>query len=113
MQNAGIFNFTKGIPTSLEMDSGQQWDSDNAWPPMVHMVIEGFRTSGDRDLTLVGRHLATQWLRTSYQAYIHTHAMFEKYNVSTGGHGLAGSGGEYEVQVATTLIKRFYTGCFH
>lgn len=29
------------------MESEQQWDKENAWPPMVHMVIEGFRTTGD------------------------------------------------------------------
>lgn len=40
-------NFTNGLPTSLAMESEQQWDKDNAWPPMVHMVIEGFRTTGD------------------------------------------------------------------
>lgn len=42
-----MLNFTKGIPTSLVMGSVQQWDKENAWPPMVHMVIEGFRTSGN------------------------------------------------------------------
>lgn len=43
-------NFTKGLPTSLAMGSEQQWDKENAWPPMIHMVIEGFRTTGEPDL---------------------------------------------------------------
>lgn len=48
-----MLNFTKGLPTSLAMGSKQQWDKDNAWPPMVHMVIEGFRTTGDPQLMKV------------------------------------------------------------
>lgn len=35
------------------MGSIQQWDKENAWPPMVHMVIEAFRTSGDHVLMKV------------------------------------------------------------
>lgn len=53
MQREGVLNFTKGLPTSLAMKSEQQWDKDNAWPPMVHMVIEGFRTTGDPELMKV------------------------------------------------------------
>ncbi len=46
-------NFTRGLPTSLAMTSIQQWDKENAWPPLVHMVIEGFRTTGDPKLMKV------------------------------------------------------------
>lgn len=35
------------------MGSEQQWDKENAWPPMVHMVIEGFRTTGEPELMQV------------------------------------------------------------
>ncbi|KHJ41379.1 alpha,alpha-trehalase [Trichuris suis] len=98
LKAVGAFNSTRGIPTSF-IQTDQQWDSANAWPPMVHMLIEGFRTSGDPDLTASAQHLATQWLHSTYRAYMHTNAMFEKYNVSDvnelpGG----GGGGEYEVQ---------------
>ncbi|KAK5974390.1 Trehalase, partial [Trichostrongylus colubriformis] len=92
-------NFTKGLPTSLVMGSEQQWDKENAWPPMVHMVIEGFRTTGEPDLMKVAEKMATSWLTVTYQAFIRTHAMFEKYNVTTLTEEMsAGGGGEYEVQ---------------
>lgn len=34
MQNVGVLNFPGGIPTSL-IESGEQWDFPNAWPPLV------------------------------------------------------------------------------
>ena len=98
-------NFTKGLPTSLIMGSEQQWDKDNAWPPMIHMVIEGFRTTGDPTLMKVAETMATSWLSNTYKSFLRTHAMFEKYNVSLAGEdACAGSGGEYEVQVQNSLF---------
>ena len=91
-QREGVLNFTKGIPTSLAMRSLQQWDKDNAWPPMVHMVVEGFRTTGDIKLmkvpgssifkrikdnkVQVAQDMATQWLIVNYKSYSSTYAMF-------------------------------------
>ncbi|KAI1717359.1 trehalase domain-containing protein [Ditylenchus destructor] len=99
LKREGVLNFTKGIPTSLAMGSIQQWDKENAWPPMVHMVIEGFRTSGDIKLMKAAEQMATQWLIVNYKAYSTTYAMFEKYNASLFSEEFgAGGGGEYEVQ---------------
>lgn len=45
--------------------------------------------------------MATSWLTATYQSFIRTHAMFEKYNVTTlTEEASAGGGGEYEVQVS-------------
>uniref|UniRef100_A0A0M3I3U5 Trehalase n=1 Tax=Ascaris lumbricoides TaxID=6252 RepID=A0A0M3I3U5_ASCLU len=99
LKREGVLNFTKGLPTSLAMGSEQQWDKENAWPPMVHMVIEGFRTTGDPQLMKAAETMATQWLGVTYKSFIRTHSMFEKYNVSAMTEECsAGSGGEYEVQ---------------
>ncbi|TKR96298.1 hypothetical protein L596_010340 [Steinernema carpocapsae] len=99
LEREGVLSFTKGLPTSLAMGSEQQWDKENAWPPMVHMVIEGFRTTGDPFLMKAAENMATQWLTLSYRSFIQTHSMFEKYNVSSKTEECsAGSGGEYEVQ---------------
>ncbi|CAK5079788.1 unnamed protein product [Meloidogyne enterolobii] len=105
LKREGVLNFTKGIPTSLAMSSVQQWDKENAWPPMVHMIIEGFRTSGDQMLMKAAENMATQWLIVNYKSYVTTYAMFEKYNASllTEECG-AGGGGEYEVQVILTFL---------
>lgn len=107
LQREGVLNFTKGIPTSLAMGSEQQWDKENAWPPMVHMVIEGFRTSGEPKLMAYAEQMATQWLMANYRSYESTYAMFEKYNVSTMTEEFgAGGGGEYEVQVGSPSYHR-------
>ncbi|KAL3097492.1 hypothetical protein niasHS_003940 [Heterodera schachtii] len=99
LKREGVLNFTRGIPTSLAMGSIQQWDKENAWPPMVHMVVEAFRTSGDLNLMKAAEQMATQWLVVNYKGYVSTYAMFEKYNVSMiNEEGIGGSGGEYEVQ---------------
>lgn len=34
-----------GVLTS-DTASGQQWDAPNAWPPLVHMAVEGLAQSG-------------------------------------------------------------------
>lgn len=110
MKAIGAFNSTKGIPTSF-IQSDQQWDSVNSWPPMVHMIIEGFRTSPSAFLRDFAEQLASQWLRTNFQAFQATDAMYEKYDCT----GTAGSGGEYEVQtgfgwtngVVLDLLKSF------
>uniref|UniRef100_A0A915HQV2 Trehalase n=1 Tax=Romanomermis culicivorax TaxID=13658 RepID=A0A915HQV2_ROMCU len=95
MRRVGAFDTSKGIPTSF-IESAQQWDSSNVWPPMVHMLIIGFRTSNDQSLVEFARLLAEQWLRSSYNAFEVSKNMFEKYNSASG--GLGGGGGEYDVQ---------------
>ncbi|VDP32842.1 unnamed protein product [Soboliphyme baturini] len=100
LKKIGAFNSTRGVPTSF-IQSKQQWDSANAWPPMVHMLIEGFRTTGDPNLMDFSKELALQWLHSTYSAYVQTNAMFEKYNVSSSSDHPSGSGGEYEVQAST------------
>jgi len=64
---------------------------------MVHMVIEGFRTSGDPALAEIARTLATRWLNSLYKLYAASSLMYEKYNVSIDDVS-AGGGGEYTVQ---------------
>ncbi|VDD96909.1 unnamed protein product, partial [Enterobius vermicularis] len=99
LKREGVLNFTSGLPTSLAMGSEQQWDKENAWPPMIHMVIEGFRTTGDPLLMKAAEKMATKWLTVTYKSFIRTHSMFEKYNVSAMlEECAAGGGGEYEVQ---------------
>ena len=40
---SGAFDLPGGVPVSLTKDTGQQWDFPNAWPPLVHAIILGFR----------------------------------------------------------------------
>ena len=97
-----------GISTSL-IDSGQQWDYPNAWPPLQLMLIEGtFR----HDAAFAGS-LAQRWLRACFEGFQASGTMQEKYDATV--LGRAGGGGEYAVQagfgwtngVALVLLEKF------
>lgn len=113
-QKQDVFSLSGGIPTSF-VKSVQQWDGANAWPPMVHMVIEGFRTSGDPELAEISKTLAIRWLKSLYKLYANSSLMYEKYNVSIEDI-TAGSGGEYTVQVRVDsksipgAVRAFFCG---
>nr|XP_023995601.1 trehalase [Salvelinus alpinus] len=93
---SGGLDFPNGVPTSL-VDSGQQWDYPNAWPPLQHILIQGLSSLPSQEAKELGFDLAQRWIRTNWLAYVKYEAMFEKYNVN--GDGKPGGGGEYEVQL--------------
>lgn len=41
----GAFSYPGGLPTSLAVNSNEQWDFPNGFGPLNHMVIEGLRKS--------------------------------------------------------------------
>lgn len=79
-QKSGALNYPGGVPTSL-VNTSQQWDFPNGWPPLMHMIIEGFRKTGDTDLENEAFHLASIWLNNNYLLYNDTSYMFEKVSV--------------------------------
>ena len=92
-----------GVLTSTVQGAGQQWDSPNAWPPLMLMLIEGLRTSAISSSSAsatalsLSDELASTWLKTNYLAYSNSSFMYEKYNAFELGTG--GGGGEYIPQV--------------
>ncbi|KAJ7990155.1 hypothetical protein DPEC_G00297390 [Dallia pectoralis] len=96
LQASGGVEFANGVPTSL-VDSDQQWDYPNAWPPLQHMLIEGLSSQPSDEAKKLAFNLAQNWIRTNWLAYNKYDAMFEKYSVN--GDGKPGGGGEYEVQL--------------
>uniref|UniRef100_A0A673X7J0 Trehalase n=1 Tax=Salmo trutta TaxID=8032 RepID=A0A673X7J0_SALTR len=96
LQTSGGLEFPNGVPTSL-VDSGQQWDYPNAWPPLQHILIQGLSSLPSQEARELGFDLAQRWIRTNWLAYVKYEAMFEKYDVN--GDGKPGGGGEYEVQL--------------
>ncbi|RVE65162.1 hypothetical protein OJAV_G00132760 [Oryzias javanicus] len=112
LKESGALKFPNGVPTSLR-ESGQQWDYPNAWPPLQHMLIEGFSGLPSDETQQLALDLAQRWIRTNWLAYTKYDAMFEKYDVN--GDGKPGGGGEYDVQlgfgwtngVALQLLRRY------
>ncbi|XP_041090784.1 trehalase [Polyodon spathula] len=112
LQDSGVLGYRNGIPTS-QMESGEQWDYPNAWPPLQLMIIEGLMKLSSEKAEQVTFDLAQKWIRTNWAAYQRDKAMFEKYDVN--GDGKPGGGGEYDVQlgfgwtngVALQLLNQF------
>jgi alpha,alpha-trehalase len=77
-----IVKYAGGIPSSL-VDSGQQWDFPNAWPPLVHFVIQTLRGHGHAGADKMAAHLAHIWLNSNYLSWKKTGHMFEKVNFVT------------------------------
>jgi len=74
-------------------DTGQQWDSPNGWAPMQWITFVGLERYGYHEEAQAG---ASRWVEDNIAAYRKHGRLFEKYNVVSS--GLAGTGGEYEVQ---------------
>ncbi len=74
-------------------ETGQQWDKPNGWAPMQWIAYCGLERYGFSEEARAG---ATRWVEDNVTVYTQHGRLLEKYNVESS--GLAGSGGEYEVQ---------------
>jgi len=74
-------------------DTGQQWDSPNGWAPMQWITFCGLERYGFHEEARTG---AKRWVENNIDIYQEHGCLLEKYNVES--RGLAGTGGEYEVQ---------------
>ena len=78
---------------STLVNSGQQWDAPNGWPPLQWLSMEGVRRYGRGALADSAR---TRWLALNRRTYAATGKMTEKYDVLDAGR--AAGGGEYPTQ---------------
>ncbi|XP_020247179.1 probable trehalase [Asparagus officinalis] len=101
LQTSGLIH-PAGIATSL-VNTGQQWDFPNGWPPLQHMIVEGLVRSGSPEARSLAEDIAIRWLKTNYAAFKKSGTMQEKYDVESCGE--AGGGGEYKTQVKTTTLN--------
>ena len=110
--------FPGGVPTSL-INSTQQWDFPNVWPPLQDFLIFGLWSKKNQESRKLALELAQKYINNAFCGWMDMKqkrgkgAMFEKYNaVNVGG---SGHGGEYEVQegfgwsngVALKILKEF------
>lgn len=109
-----VLDFPGGIPTSL-INSGEQWDYPNAWPPLQAFIIQGLDRSDLEEGRDEAVGLAHKWIKANIRGFLNSHEMFEKYDALVSGK--YGGGGEYKVQsgfgwtngVALELITRYYS----
>jgi len=81
-----------GILTTT-INSGQQWDAPNGWPPLQWITLVGLDNYG---YTNEAKDLAQKWTSLNEKVYKATGKMVEKYNVVN--MNLEAGGGEYPVQ---------------
>ncbi|MEL7160942.1 MAG: trehalase family glycosidase, partial [Bacteroidota bacterium] len=81
-----------GLRTSL-VDTDQQWDAPNGWPPLQWIAYAGMKTYGRSD---VSRKIRERWMANNERVYANVTKMVEKYNVED--ISLEAGGGEYPVQ---------------
>ncbi|MBI4409123.1 MAG: alpha,alpha-trehalase TreF [Gemmatimonadetes bacterium] len=81
-----------GFVTTL-IDTDQQWDAPNGWPPLQWLAIEGVRRYGRADLAAEARE---RWLELNRRTYRGTGKMTEKYDVVD--LTRRAGGGEYPTQ---------------
>ncbi len=81
-----------GFVTTL-INSGQQWDAPNGWPPLQWLSMEGVRRYGRTELANTARD---RWLALNRRIYRMTGKMTEKYDVLETDR--AAGGGEYPTQ---------------
>mmetsp|Transcript_31898 Transcript_31898/g.77730 ORF Transcript_31898/g.77730 Transcript_31898/m.77730 type:complete len:584 (-) Transcript_31898:153-1904(-) len=85
-----------GVSTTV-VNSSQQWDFPNAWPPLQHMFVEGLYRLGTQMAKKIADTYSRTWLQSGYKAWKPKGDMFEKYDARHCGVG--GGGGEYGVQI--------------
>eukprot|EP00466_Bigelowiella_natans_P012817 jgi/Bigna1/144468/aug1.88_g19176 len=85
-----------GVATT-NIDSKQQWDYPNAWPPLQLLLIHGLLKLSTHKAKATAASVAQSWLQSNYKAWVPNADMYEKYNARVCGEG--GGGGEYGVQV--------------
>lgn len=77
INQTGVDQFPGGIPNTL-VQSGEQWDFPNVWPPMQYLMIESMNALGNDKACEMAFDWASKWIRSNFIAYKQTQAMFEK-----------------------------------
>ncbi len=81
-----------GVVSTL-VNTGQQWDAPNGWPPLQWIAIQGLRNYKQTKLAVT---IKNRWIANNKRVYANTQKMVEKYNVED--ISLKAGGGEYDLQ---------------
>jgi alpha,alpha-trehalase len=82
-----------GGVAATAVETGQQWDLPNGWPPLQWLAVDGLRRYGETSLAAL---IACRWMADVNGVYRASGKLVEKYDVVTTGR--SGGGGEYPSQ---------------
>uniref|UniRef100_A0A914GVW3 Trehalase n=1 Tax=Globodera rostochiensis TaxID=31243 RepID=A0A914GVW3_GLORO len=85
-----------GVPVSITVNSSQQWDFPNIFPPSQHMLIEGLRRSSNKKMEEKATEMAQKWVSANYNRF--QNCLRQMWDKMTADTGTPGSGGEYNAQ---------------
>lgn len=89
-----------GLATTL-VNSAQQWDYANSWPPMLAMWVNGLLAAqqdyASESAGMLAETLAKTFLSSVAEGLERTGFVWEKYSADA--IGAAGKGGEYDAQI--------------
>lgn len=77
IKKTGLDLFPGGVPNTL-LQSGEQWDYPNVWPPMQYILVEALRALGDKKADDLALSWTSRWVQSNFLAYKETRAMYEK-----------------------------------
>ena len=83
-----------GVKTTV--NSGLQWDGENAWPPLQLFASAALRSLADASATSVAVKVEQTYLRAAQRSWQMNGTLFEKYSAVV--NGASGDGGEYVPQ---------------
>lgn len=95
LKDNNIPDYPGGTPTST-IQSGEQWDFPNAWPPLQSILIYSLANTKNEEAQKLAFDLADKWVQANYLGFQDSGEMFEKYDAEQ--PGKYGGGGEYVVQ---------------
>ncbi|GMT06627.1 hypothetical protein PENTCL1PPCAC_28801 [Pristionchus entomophagus] len=102
LEKNSVFTLPGGIPSTLPVNSTEQWDFPNVWAPTLHLFVMSLLSTRDAYLVQKAKETADRFTSTVYQGMFEppegsTAGIWEKYDArkADGSHG---GGGEYPVQ---------------
>ncbi|KAL3846756.1 hypothetical protein ACJMK2_017717 [Sinanodonta woodiana] len=95
LEQQQVLYYEGGVPAST-VNTTQQWDFPNAWPPLQHVMIKALAQGKLQTTRDKAFNLTSKWIYSNWKGWKETGKMFEKYDATTSGR--RGGGGEYDVQ---------------
>lgn len=99
MKNSGLVR-PGGLATTL-VETDQQWDRSNSWPPLVALWVDGLKQYAEKhesqSAATLADTLAKTFLSSVADGLDRTGHVWEKY--CSDSVGSQGAGGEYDVQI--------------
>ncbi|KAF8355876.1 tre-4, partial [Pristionchus pacificus] len=102
LEKNSVFTLPGGIPSTLPVNSTEQWDFPNVWAPTLHLFVMSLLSTRDAYLVQKAKETADRFTSNVYQGMFEPQkgsaaGIWEKYDArkADGSHG---GGGEYPVQ---------------